>query len=189
MNNQLDDNMSNHETDTFKDNFEDEIRQSYHDLSEKLPLPPSNSFSRIMDTIKKEEKKERSNIKQSLLSKIVQFFQETIITPKAGWALAGVQLAVIMFLVFSPVSSDINNFKTLSINTAADKGMEINIVFMETALQKDIRQLLINSGAVIINGPTEGGLYILKVKQGHDLAIRLQTIENSKIVKFVSKRY
>ena len=186
MNNQLDDNMSNHETDTFKDNFEDEIRQSYHDLSEKLPLPPSNSFSRIMDTIKKEE---RSNIKQPLLSRIIQFFQETIITPKAGWALAGVQLAVLVFLVFSPGSSDINNFKTLSINTTADKGMEINIVFKETALQKDIRQLLINSGAVIINGPTEGGLYILKVKQGHDLAIRLQTIENSKIVKFVSKRY
>jgi hypothetical protein len=40
-----------------------------------------------------------------------------------------------------------------------------------------------------MNGPTDFGLYVLKVKQGDDLAVRLETLENSQIVKFVSKKY
>ena len=187
MDNQSNNNISNYETDNFKDKFEDEIRQSYLDLPDKLPLPPSNSFSRIMDTINAEEKKSINS--QSLFSRIFEFIHDTLVTPKIGWAVAGVQLAVIMFLVFSPPVSDMNTFQTLSINAPSGKSVEINIVFKEDAMQKDISQLLINSGAMIINGPTESGLYVLRVNHGHDFEIRLQAIENAKIVKFVSKRY
>lgn len=187
MDNQLEDNTSNYNADDFKDKFEDEIRQSYLDLSDKMPLPPSNSFSRIMDTIKAEEKK--NSISQSLFSKLFEFIRNTLMAPKIGWALAGVQLGVIMFLFFSPPSSDMNTFQTLSINAPSGESVEINIVFKEDAMQKDISQLLINSGAMIINGPTESGLYILKIREGHDFAIRLQAIGDSSIVKFVSKKY
>ncbi|MCK5310589.1 MAG: hypothetical protein KAJ62_00670 [Desulfobacteraceae bacterium] len=189
MNNQLDDNMANHTTDKFNDKFENEIRQSYLGLSEKMPLPPSNTFSRIMDKINTEEKKQKESMKQSLSSMIFEFIHDTIMTPKIGWAVAGVQFAVIIFLFLSPPPSDMNNFQTLSIDAPAGQSVEINIVFKEDAMQKDIRQLLNDSGAIIINGPTESGLYILKVEQGHDFAIRLQAIGDSKIVKFVSKRY
>ena len=80
-------------------------------------------------------------------------------------------------------------FQTLSINTESSVGVKINIVFKEDAMLKDIRQLLNNSEAVIINGPTENGLYILQVRKGHDIATRLNAIESSQIVKFVGKRY
>ena len=142
-----------------------------------------------MNTIHAEEKRQKSSVNQSIFSRIFEFINDHIATQKVGWAVAGGQCAVIMFLVFSPPVSDMNTFKTLSINTAPGNSIEVNIVFKENAMQKDIKQLLNNSDAIIVNGPTDNGLYILKIQQGHDLATRLQTIENSKIVKFVSKRY
>lgn len=189
MDNNTDKIKTNHEAANPSDKFEDEIRYSYNDLSDKLPLPPSNAFSRIMDKIETQEKRQRSSVRQPVFSKIFEFINNQIITPKVGWAVAGVQFAVIMFLFFSPPATDINNFQTLSIHTQPGKTVEINIVFKEDAMQKDIRQLLHNSYATIVNGPTENGLYVLKVKQGYDLAIRLQAIENSKIVKFAGARY
>lgn len=185
----MDNHTENNGADNLRDKYEDEIRQSYYDLSDKLPLPPSNAFSRIMDNINAEEKRQKSIIHESIFSRIFEFINDTIITQKVGWAVAGVQFAVIMFLFLSPLVSDMNDFQTLSINPVPGNSVEINIVFKEDAMQRDIRQLLNNSGAIIVNGPTENGLYILKVAQGHDLAIRLQTIENSKIVKFAGARY
>jgi hypothetical protein len=181
--------MKNQMDDNFNDKFEDEIKQSYLDLSDKMPLPPSNAFARIMDSINADEKKQKENIQQSLFEKITEFLHGIVVAPKVGWAVAGVQFAVIMFLILSPPASDMGDFQTLSINTASDKGVEVNIVFQDNALQKDISQLMINSGAIIVNGPNESGLYVLKVKHGHDLEIRLETIGNSKIVKFMNKRY
>ncbi len=189
MNNQLNDDINNSDIDTFNDVFEDEIRQSYHELSENLPLPPSNSFSRIMDQIHIEENKQNKESRKFLLSRIIEFFRGNIIVPKLGWALAGAQFAVILFLFFTTNGPNINSFNTLSINTATDKSIEINIIFKDNALQKEIRELLTGSGATIINGPTETGLYILKIKQEHDIATQLKNFKNSKIVKFVSKRY
>lgn len=180
---------TNHDAGNLSDKFEDEIRYSYHDLSEKLPLPPSNAFSRIMNTINAEEKKQKNRVNQSMFSIIVEFINDRIITKKVGWAVAGAQFAVLLFLFISPQVSDINTFKTLSINPLPGKTIEINIVFKENAMQKDIRQLLNNSDAIIVNGPAENGLYILKVKQGHDFEMRLQAIKNSKIVKFAGARY
>lgn len=189
MENYTDNNIKDNGMDDLRDKFEDEIRHSYHDLSEKLPKPPSNAFSRIMDNIKAEEKQQQDSHYQSILSRIFEFINIKIMRPKIGWAVAGVQFAVIMFFFFSPPASEMNNFQTLSVNTIAGKSVEINIVFKESAMQKEIRQLLNHSDAIIINGPTENGLYIIKVSQGHDLAIRLQTIRNSKIVKFAGARY
>ncbi len=189
MENNTDKRKHTHESIDLSDKFEDEIRGSYNDLSDKLPLPPSNAFSRIMDKIETQEQQQKSSVSQPMFSKIFEFINDQIFTQKMGWAVAGVQFAVIMFLFFSPSVSDVNNFQTLSVNTASGKSIEVNIVFKENAMQKDINQLLNNSYATIVAGPTENGLYVLKVKQGHDLAIRLQTIENSKIVKFAGTRY
>jgi hypothetical protein len=175
--------------DNLSDKFEDDIKYSYKDLSDKLPLPPSNAFSRIMDKINIEEKREKSGISQSIFTRIFRFINDQVMTQKIGWALAGVQCAIIIFLVFSPSISNINSFKTLSVNTVPDKSVEINIVFKGNAMQKDIKELLNNSDAIIVDGPTDFGLYVLKVKQGDDLAVRLETLENSQIVKFVSKKY
>ena len=189
MDNHTDKIKADHDAMNMSDKFEDEIRYSYHDLSDKMPQPPSNAFSRIMDNINADEKRQKNSITQSVFFRVFEFINNRIFTQKIGWAAAGVQFAVIMFLFFSPPASDMNNFQTLSINTAPGKSIEINIVFKENAMQKDIKQLLNSSGAIIVNGPTENGLYILKVKQGHDLALRLQAIENSKIVKFAGARY
>ncbi len=193
MDNSIDKTEENQEMDNLASAFEAEIKQSYKDLSDKLPLPPTNAFSRVMDTIKaeerKEERKERYSANQSISIRFFQSMRDWLAVPKLGWAVAGVQFAVILFLFLSPLVSDRTTFQTLSIDTAPGISVEINIVFKENAVQRDIRQLLNNTEAVIINGPTESGLYILKVKQGHDLSIRLQAIGNSKIVKFVSKRY
>jgi len=184
MDNNLDDTMN----DIKVDKFEDEIRQSYLDLSDNMPLPPTNAFLRIMDNVDTYEKNQDELVKQSLFSRVFQFIRDTVQMPKLGWAMAGAQFAVIIFIIFSQPSSNINNFQTLSINNVPDNGMEINIVFKENALQSDIRALLNNSDAVIINGPNENGLYILKIKQSKDFSIRLKAIGDSKIVKFVSKR-
>ena len=189
MDDYTDKNIGNHGMDDFRDKFEDEIRQSYQGLSEELPLPPSNTFSRIMGKVHAEEQKQQDSHYQPILSRIFEFINNKIMQPKIGWAVAGVQFAVIMFFFFSPPASEMNSFQTLSVNTLPGKSIEINIVFKENAMQRDIRQLLNHSDAIIINGPTENGLYILKVSQGHDLAIRLQTIKNSKIVKFAGTRY
>ncbi len=189
MNDYADKIKANSEPGSLSDKFEDEIRYSYHDLSDNLPLPPSNTFSRIMDTINIEEEKQKNRIKQSIFAMVLAFINDRIITRKVGWAMAGAQFAIIIFLSITPQVPDRSTFKTLSINSVSDKSIEINIIFKENAMQKDIRQLLNNSDAIIVNGPTENGLYILKVEQGHDLEIRLQTIKSSKIVKFADTRY
>jgi len=189
MDNYSDKMKRDHEPDNFSDKFEDDIRHSYKDLADKLPRPPSNAFSRIMDKINMEEKRQKSSIAEPIFTRVFQFINDQILTQKIGWALAGVQCAIIIFLVFSSPISNMNSFKTLSVNTVTDKSVEINIVFKGNAMQKDIKQLLNNSNAIIVDGPTEYGLYVLKVKKGDDLAMRLETLENSKIVKFVSKKY
>gem|GEM_PF-3950278 len=174
--------------------FEKDLKNSYRELVDTSILPPSNAFSRIMETIKQEEKAQHHRTGESIFSKLFEFIRDIINIQKMGWAVAGVQFAVIIFLVLPPSVLNVDTFHTLStnkisINKISGKAMEVNIVFKENALQKEIWQLLNKSDAVIINGPTETGLYVLHIKQGDDLDARLQAIKDSKIVKFLDKRY
>ncbi|MFO7754321.1 MAG: hypothetical protein R6V41_14520 [Desulfobacteraceae bacterium] len=181
--------MEQRETEPIKDNFENRIEQSYQKMSENIPQPPPDAFSRIMETIGEQQEKQVEEPQPSMLSRVMTAVRNIRPVPALGWSVAVVQFAVILFLIFQPQTNGTNGLKTLSIDGSADRSIVLNVVFEENAVQKDINRLLNRVEGVIVGGPGNNGVYLLKLRKGEDFVKRLNTIENSGVVKFAGEKY
>jgi hypothetical protein len=162
------------------------LKQSYSHLSTTLPSPSPDVFSRIMENI--EHGQEKRVAQESIFNKISEYIKNFLSTPKLAWSVAAVQMAVILFFVFS-FPGEIK-FQTLSTNEVQLKtGIKINIVFHDMAVEKQIRDLLNDLNANIISGPSKTGLYIILIKDTPNKANVLNILKNSALVKFAQARY
>ena len=162
------------------------IKQSYSDLGEELPSPSPDVFSRIMEKIRVEPEKEIEHA--SVIETIMEKIKPCLSAPRFAWSVAAVQMAAIIILVFClPYET---KFQTLSTTDPQLKsGVQINIVFQETAEEKKIRTLLNDLDATIINGPSKNGLYIIIIKDTRNKTHVLETLKASDLVKFAQSRY
>ncbi len=164
------------------------IKQSYSHLTATLPSPSSDVFSRIMENIGHEHEQEKRAPGESIFNTISEYIKNFLSAPKLAWSVAAVQMAVILFFVFLLPSE--TKFQTLSTNGIELKtGVQINVVFHDMAVEKQIRDLLNDLNATIISGPSKTGLYIILIKDTPDKANVLNILKDSALVKFAQARY
>lgn len=143
---------------------------------EPLPEPPAYIYERISGRIRKEK-----SFFQKVKSLIGAFYGSRAIS----WGLVGAQAVLILFLLFRPVSP---TYRTLSM-TPSHQGVYINVIFKDDTREKDMRALLNRVGATIVEGPTEEGLYVIKLgREGH-LKEAIAVLKESGSVKFVARAY
>lgn len=175
------------------------IKSSYAPLKETIPAPSPDVFSRIMDNVTAQEAKSevestsRDSVFDSLLDTLTERFREFFAAPRLAWSVAAVQMAVILFFVmYNPAieKQQPAQFQTLSSSTAQMvSGLQANVIFHETAMEKEIRSLLTEIDAAIISGPSESGLYVLLIKDTETEDRVLKILKSSDLVKFAQKKY
>ncbi len=168
----------------------EEIAALYPDIEEEIPFPSSDRvFSRIMDNIDAQEKKAASPDGPGVLfEKLAEFIRTTFFSPRIAWAVAAVQLVLLVTLVGT--MPDTQDFETLSSGGATTETvLKINIVFEEDAMEKDIRALLNQLDAGIVAGPMANGLYVIELTQSPSPDDVLKTLMDSKFVRLAEPKY
>jgi anti-sigma factor RsiW len=168
----------------------EEIAALYPDIEEEIPFPSSDRvFSRIMDNIDAQEKKAASPDGPGVLfEKLAAFIRTTFFSPRIAWAVAAVQLVLLVTLVGT--MPDRQEFETLSSGGATTETvLKINIVFEEDAMEKDIRALLNHLDAGIVAGPMANGLYVIEITQSPSPDDVLKALLDSKLVRLAEPKY
>ncbi len=169
------------------------IGQSYEGLEQDLPSPSADVFERIMDKIETEAEPavQKASAQNSFFTDFVTWLfdttQQAFSAPKLAWSVAAVQMVVLLVIIFS--FPGIKQYDTLSQGPSTPAvGTQINVVFDETAQEKEIRSLLTNIDANITSGPGENGLYVISIKKGLDKGQILAVLKKSKVIKFAQTR-
>ena len=168
----------------------EEIAALYPDIEEEIPFPSSDRvFSRVMDNIDAQEKKAASPDGPGVLfEKLADLIRMTFFSPRVAWALAAVQLVLLVTLVGT--MPDTQDFETLSSGGATTATvLKINIVFEEDAMEKDIRALLNQLDAGIVAGPKANGLYVIEIAQSPSPDDVLKVLLDSKFVRLAEPKY
>jgi len=139
-------------------------------------VPSPYLFNRIKKNISK---------KESLSERINSFLRNIYKSQTISWGLVAIQAVIILFFIWHINST---SFKTLSI-TSKQKGAYINVVFYEDIQEKEMRALLNQIGATIVEGPSKEGLYIIKLKEAKEADKALEILKKSKKIKFIAKSY
>jgi anti-sigma factor RsiW len=172
-----------------------EIKESYRDLEAETPFPHQDRlFSQIMAQIDRKETataKEKAvprDASPDLREKLVDFFHRTFVSPKIAWSVVAVQVVLLVtLLVVMPGRS---TFQTLSApGNGTDGQLTLNVVFDEKAVEKEIRALMVKTGATIVGGPSANGLYIVVIPRDQPLEEISGILLRSGIVSFVEPRY
>lgn len=168
----------------------EEIAALYPGIEEEIPFPSSDRvFSRIMDNIDAHEKKAASpDGPWVLFEKLADFIRTTFFSPRVAWAVAAVQLVLLVTLVGT--MPDRQEFETLSSGGAATETvLKINIVFEEDAMERDIRALLNQLDAGIVAGPMANGLYVIEITEAPSPDEVLKALLDSKLVRLAEPKY
>ena len=142
-----------------------------------------------MDNIDAQEKKAASPDGPGVLfEKLAEFIRTTFFSPRVAWAVAAVQLLLLVTLVGT--MPDRQEFETLSSGGATTETvLKINIVFEEDAMEKDIRALLNHLDAGIVAGPMANGLYVIEIAQSPSPDDVLKALMDSKFVRLAEPKY
>ena len=172
-----------------------EIQISYRDLEAETPFPNQDRlFSRIMEKIDRgetadaHEKTVRRAVTPGWRERLRDFFYTTFVSPKVAWSVAAVQVVLLVVLIGS--MPERSSFQTLSAPGSESNGqLTLNVVFDENAAEKEIRALMLKTGAVIVGGPSATGLYVLAVPRKQKPEEISAALSGSGIVTFVEPRY
>ena len=165
-----------------------EIKSAYRLVQDELPGPSDAVFQRVLDRTKAGQKAAAISRKPGFLGLMRDFFGAAFASPRVSWAVAGVQMAVILFLLIVVPKPDVPI--TLSSGQSSHlSGRMINIVFDSEAKEMDIRTLLHEVDGIIINGPTSNGLYTILIDEDRDVALVLQELKQSGAIRFAEQGY
>lgn len=168
----------------------EEIAALYPEMEETVPFPSDDKvFARIMDNIEAQDKKAVPGDPPMIVEKLTEFFRTTFFSPRVAWAVAGVQLVLLITLVGT--LPDKQDYQTLSSGQSTSAASQrLNVVFDENVLEKEMRGLLEKIDANIIAGPMANGLYVIEVRTieqtGEDA---LKILLDSKLVRLAEPSY
>ncbi len=145
--------------------------------NEPFPEPPAYIYRKIEDRIRAEER--------SILKRLMAFLKSLYDSRTVSWGLVGVQAVFILFLFFRASSP---TYRTLS-TAPSHQGTYINVVFNENIREKTLRSLLTRVGATIVEGPTEKGLYVIKLERTANAEEAIKILKDSGKVKLVARAY
>lgn len=158
----------------------DLIKKAYQLIAEETPEPSKEAFSKILKRLKK-------NRIQEIYEKLL-FILTPLKSPKFSFALILLQFILILILL-SHIWFSQKTYYTLSTPALIDKNLvKINIIFKETAREKEIRELLLSNQAKIIDGPYPSGVYIIGIEKDKMNKV-LDAFKKSNIVEFTEKAY
>jgi len=163
-----------------------EIKSVYDEMKDDIPQPSDRIFRSVMNRIKADEKVVSISGNREIIERLRRFFGGIFISPRISWGVVAVQLAVILMLVISFPKD--NRYTTLTSGQVhREDRIRINIVFNEEATEKEIRKILNGAEAMIVNGPTQEGLYTLEAKKDRDIDQLLKDLNKNKTVIFIEK--
>lgn len=158
------------------------IDNVYERISQKLPQPSKNTYSRITAKIAEDMKKSRP----------VSFFRRFMPSSSISLGLIAAQLMIIIVLG-AYAASQRSEFRTLSApskaQVTATEAIRVNVVFNNNASVKDINELLRRYNANIVEGPKSSGLYVLGVEPQGGINAVLSSLKKSGIVVMAEKAY
>lgn len=168
------------------------LQESYDGLEDDLPEPSDDVFARIMDKIEEapvtQKEKTQTFSFFEFLNSVSDYVRPAFTAPKLAWSVAAVQMAVLVILVFS--FPDNTKFETLSDpGSKPDTGIHLNVVFEETAMEKEIRVLLSSIDAEFASGPGTGGMYVISLGENAQKEKAVEVLKQSGLVKFVNDSY
>lgn len=156
-----------------------EIKKAYGFIEKELPLPSSRIYSKIAETIDKEKGLGFSRFLHGKFK----------IAPGFSLALIAAQFLIIITLAMHMAGLK-PEYRTLSAPAIkTDMPVKINIVFAENVSEAEIRKLLLQVNARIIDGPYSSGLYIIGLPSEDKAKAALKTLKKDSIVTMVERAY
>lgn len=162
-----------------------DIQESYTEVENDIPLDSDALFARIQDNIQAEEKQAPAFQIKKWFQHLIQRLSAWYHTPALSWSVAGLQFAALLFVI-ALIPRD-NHYETYSSSSGQKDGILINAVFKPGAKEMEIRTLLQQIGASIVDGPTASGLYVLEVDASANVDAIIQKLDESEIVRLVEK--
>ena len=165
-----------------------EIKDIYKEIEKDVPLPSDALFQRVLKNIQPQIKLSLVPEKNNYLEQIQGFLKRIFHSPRLSWGIVAVQLAIILLLLIALPKED--HFRTLTSRTPLPaEGIKINVIFDKESKEKEIMDLLIKVGAIIIRGPSPEGLYIMEIERNQDIKRVLEDLKKTQIVKFAEMAY
>lgn len=144
------------------------ISDAYKSVEEKIPQPSGMLYSRITERIRE--------------TKGVSLLERFMPSPRFSIALIAAQLLIIITLAAYVINLK-TGYKTLTApSITAEAPIKINVIFKENASETEIRKLLLQIDAKIIDGPHSSGLYVIGIAYEERLADALNIFKKSRIV-------
>ena len=155
------------------------------------------SIMQRIDSASESKELREEAVKDSFMDKIGQFLQTFTLpamNPVPIAAVLVIQFALIVGLVSKLYFEEPDKYTTLSgSGTVEISGPKILVAFEDTATEKEIRDILFNIDATIIDGPKANGVYILAIDDPENKIIVEKVIENLRtkrgIVKIAEEAY
>ena len=121
----------------------------------------------------------------------MSLLQRLIPSHGVSLALVAAQLLIIIVLGVYVINLK-HEYRTLSapsITETEETSKTIHVVFKEDASEAEIRNLLLQMNARIIDGPCSSGLYIIRIPSQERLDDVLNTLRKNKIVVMAERAY
>ncbi len=165
-----------------------EIQEIYKEIEKNVPLPSDALYQKVLKSIQPQIRLSLVPEKKSYLGQIQDFLKRILGSPRVSWGIVAVQFAIILLLLISLAKED--PFRTLtSREPLPAEGIKINVIFDKESKEKEIMDLLIKAGAIIIRGPSPEGLYIIEIERKQDIKRVIEDLKETRIVKFAEMAY
>jgi hypothetical protein len=162
-----------------------EIKEIYKEIEKEIPPPSNILYQRVLKNIQPQIKLSLIPEKKGYVEQIWEFLKWVLGSPRVSWGIVAVQFAIILVLVMTLPKWD--RFETLT--PPAGEGVRINVIFDKGSTEQEIRRVLNEVGATIVEGPSFEGLYIIKVKDDQDVDQTIEELKKSNVVQFAEKAY
>ncbi|MBU1568245.1 MAG: hypothetical protein KJ630_21810 [Proteobacteria bacterium] len=159
------------------------MQEMYQEENKHLSGPSEQLFERIQKRIANGK---FLSDKPSSLQIFLDFCKSILPSPQLAWSVVAVQAIALLLMVVTVPQKE--TLQTLSSQqTVQAEGFRINVVFQNTAMEQDIRQLLGECKAVIVDGPTAEGLYVVVSQSKMDVDTLLTYLRSKNIVIFAEQ--
>jgi hypothetical protein len=165
-----------------------EIKEIYKEIEKEIPPPSGILYQRVLKNIQPQIRLSLIPQKKSYLEQIQEFLKWVSGSPRISWGIVAVQFAIILILFITLPQGD--GFRTsTSKQPLPGEGIKINVIFDKGSTEQEIRKVLNEVGATIVEGPSSEGLYIIKVKEDQDVEQTLKELKKTNVVQFAEKAY
>jgi len=165
-----------------------EIKEIYKEIEKEIPPPSSVLYQRVLKNIQPQIKLSLIPEKKSYLEQIREFLKWVLGSPRVSWGIVAVQFAIILVLFITLPKGD-GFITSSSREPLPGEGIKINVIFDKGSTEQEIRKVLNEVGARIVEGPSTEGLYIIKVKEDQDVEQTLKELKKTHVVQFAEKAY